>query len=141
MAQKSLPILNKVGTSMIWFTTFYYKHYKWLSSQTLYLLFFFNKLFVYLDYFFAKPLFTEKFHLIYKVNLKKKRKVKQSLIKFFKPVTAYLIRTGNTYTIINLFYKNTLETFQGHTLELYTRQKETPISASLKQPKLFYKVS
>lgn len=112
MAQKSLPILNKVNTSMIWYTTYYYKHYKWLSSQNLYLLFFFNKLFVYLDFLFFNLMWVD----FYSINLyhctRKARLPKFTKQRFFKPVTSYLV-TINTKTIFfNIYYKTSLEKFQ-----------------------------
>lgn len=112
MAQKSLPILNKIGTSMVWYTTYYYKHYKWLSSQNLYLLYFFNKLFVYLDFFFLnlmwlKPYTTKLYYCSFRSSSTKFTK-----IRFFKPVTSYLINIKERYTIFNLYYKTTLEAFQ-----------------------------
>ncbi len=112
MAQKSLPILNKVGVSMLWYTTFFYKYYKWLAPQSLYLLYFFNKLYVYLDFIFSKfqwiPFYSETLYrrskeLVY-VNLTKHR--------FHKPLTSYLINTGTNFSLINLYYSTTLETFQ-----------------------------
>lgn len=112
MAQKSLPILNKVNTSMIWYTTYYYKHYKWLSSQNLYLLFFFNKLFIYLDFLFFNLMWVD----FYSINLyhftKKAHLPKFTKQRFFKPVTSYLV-TINTKTIFfNIYYKTSLEKFQ-----------------------------
>lgn len=112
MAQKSLPILNKVNTSMVWYTTFYFNHYKWLSSQNLYLLYFFNKLFVYLDFLFLELVWVKP----YKTNLyhtKTKTKPQQiSKIRFFKPLTSYLVNVKEVYVIFNLYYKTTLEAFQ-----------------------------
>ncbi len=32
--------------------------------------------------------------------------------KFFKPLTSYLINTGQSLSIVNIFYKTTLENFQ-----------------------------
>lgn len=112
MAQKSLPELNKVGTSMVWYTTFFYKYYKWLSSQNLYLLYFFNKLFVYIDFIFSKLYWLEFYGVnLYIVN---KPKVKSFLRKhrFYRPLTSYLVNVGVQFSMINIYYKTTLETFQ-----------------------------
>lgn len=112
MAQKSLPALNKVNTSMVWYTTYYSKHYKWLSSQNLYLLYFFNKLFVYLDFFFFNLLWVTFYdtHLyFFKRKSHKSKAIKQ---RFFKPVTAYLIALENKSIFINIYYKTSLERFQ-----------------------------
>lgn len=112
MAQKSLPILNKVNTSMIWYSTYYYRYYKWMSSQNLYLLYFFNKLFIYLDFFFFKLMWVKP----YLTNLYSEPTVpvfsKFVKIKFFKPVTAYLVNFNTKNLIINMYYKSSLARFQ-----------------------------
>lgn len=112
MAQKSLPILNKVNTSMIWYTTYYFKYYKWLSSQNLYLLYFFNKLFVYLDFLFFNLMWLN----FYTVDLYSSthkiphiRRIKQ---RFFKPITSYLVTLNTKSIYFNLFYRTSLEKFQ-----------------------------
>jgi hypothetical protein len=112
MAQKSLPILNKVGTSMVWYTTFFYKYHKWLSAQYLYMLYFFNKLFVYIDFLFSKLQWV-KFYLT-ELYLVKKFKVRSYLRRhrFYKPLTSYLINIGLNFSLINIYYKTSLETFQ-----------------------------
>ena len=112
MAQKSLPNLNKVNTSMIWYSTFYTKHYQWLSSQSLYFLYFFNKLTVYLDMFFINLFWIhfEKTSLFYgfkKITIFSKRET-----RFFKPVTSYLVNTSKTNLIFNIFYKTNLQRFK-----------------------------
>jgi hypothetical protein len=112
LAQKSLPVLNKVGTSMIWYTTFFYKYYRWLSSQSIYLLYFINKILVYTNFIFSKLLWIS----FYSNNLYIKKIPKQiprfKKKKFFKPLTSYLINTGQSLSIVNIFYKTTLENFQ-----------------------------
>lgn len=112
MAQKSLPILNKVNTSMIWYSTYYYRHYKWMSSQNLYLLYFFNKLFIYLDFFFLKLLWIKPY--LTNLYLEPVSPVfsKFTKTKFFKPVTAYLINFNTKNLIINVYYKSSLARFQ-----------------------------
>lgn len=112
MAQKSLPILNKVNTSMIWYSTYYYKYYKWLSSQNLFLLYFFNKLFVYLDFFFLSCLWVSNYSSTLYYTAKPLNKIYKTKVRFFKPVTAYLINMEENYVIFNIFYKTTLEAFQ-----------------------------
>lgn len=112
MAQKSLPILNKVGTSMVWYTTFYFKHYKWLSSQNLYLLYFFNKLFVYLDFLFVDLLWLKHYKTYLYYTPRTSVFVSYKQIRFFKPVTSYLVNANDTYLIFNIYYKTTLEAFQ-----------------------------
>lgn len=112
MAQKSLPILNKVGTSMVWYTTFFFKYYKWLSSQNTYLLYFFNKLYVYIDFIFSKLLWLT----FYTTNLYyyKKSKVRNYLRRhrFYKPLTTYLINIGVKFLLVSIHYRTSLETFQ-----------------------------
>ncbi len=113
MAQKSLPILNKVNTSMVWYSTYYFRYYRWLSSQNLYLLYFFNKLFVYLDFFFINLLWTKPYNtFLYKSAVKSSAAFYQKF-RFFKPITSYLITLNTKSIFISLYYKTSLETFQG----------------------------
>lgn len=112
MAQKSLPVLNKVNTSMIWYSTYYSKYYKWLSSQTIFFLYFFNKLTVFTDLFFFKLMwvFFEKTSLSYGTKIIKFRELNEK--RYFKPVTSYLISLKSKNIIINVFYKTSLQRFQ-----------------------------
>lgn len=112
MAQKSLPILNKVNTSMIWYSTYYFKYYKWLSSQNLYLLYFLNKIFVYLDFFFSNLLWIKPYTKHLYASTKKPSFRRKIRARFFKPVTAYLVTLDSVTIIFNLYYKTTLEKFQ-----------------------------
>lgn len=112
MAQKSLPVLNKVNTSMVWYTTYYYKHYKWLSSQNLYLLYFFNKLFVYLDFLFFNLFWVDFYSTQLYSNRLRARRSKFTKQRFFRPITSYLIALNNSSAFINIYYKTSLEKFQ-----------------------------
>jgi hypothetical protein len=112
VAQKSLPILNKVNTSMVWYTTFYMKHYKWLSSQNLYLMYFFNKLFVYLDFLFYELLWVIPYRECLYYSKSTKTFTKLSKVRFFKPLTCYMVSLGSMLIIFNLYYKTSLEAFQ-----------------------------
>lgn len=112
MAQKSLPILNKVNTSMVWYSTYYCKYYKWLSSQNLYLSYFFNKLFVYLDFFFTNFLWIKPQTTYMYYTPWKKSKMRYSKFKYFKPVTSYLVTLGTRTIFFNIYYKTSLENFQ-----------------------------
>ena len=112
MACKSLPIINKVNTSMLWYTTYYEKHYKWLSSQTLYFMYFLNKILVYLRFFFKIFLWLpfEKTYILDnrklgKPNIKNKG-------RYFKPVTAYLVNIKNVLVVYTVYYLTTLAKFQ-----------------------------
>lgn len=132
MAQKSLPTLSKINTSMVWYTTYYYKHYKWLSSQNLYLLYFFNKLFVYLDFICLNLLWVS----FYNSQLYSYRKTAKLPIfskqRFFKPVTSYLVSLNSKSIFFNVYYKTTLEKFQSlnnveetFTYNFFTRLSDT----------------
>lgn len=123
MAQKSLPILNKVNTSMIWYSTYFFKYYKWASSQYLYLLYFFNKLFVYLDFFFLILLWAKPYSTYWSYHQVTVPHHYYSRIRFFKPVTSYLINVRESYYIFNIYYKTSLEAFQS-----LTSTKDTNIS-------------
>ncbi len=124
MAQKSLPNLNKINTSMIWYSTFYSKYYKWLSSQSLYFLFFFNKLTIYLDLFFFNLFWVsfEKTHFHY--GFKKYSFFKKHETRFFKPVTSYLVNAQQANLVLNVYYKTSLQRFQSIGFTLKVNPKE-----------------
>lgn len=142
LAQKSLPTLNKVGTSMVWYTTFYQKNYKWLSTQNLYLLYFLNKLLVYVDFIFSE-LFWLKF---YSTNLYYTKRVSVKPIfkktKFYKPVTSYLVSLGLGFSLINIYYKSSLEIFQelNEAKAPKTRKTNEEILVELKLSNLFFRI-
>jgi hypothetical protein len=117
MAQKSLPILNKVNVSMIWYSTFYYKHYRWLSSQYLYLLYFFNKLFVFLDLFFATLVWTKPYTTYLAENRGTPANVQYQKFRFLKPVTSYLFELNTKVFFLNVYYSTSLENFQAMSKE------------------------
>ena len=97
---------------MLWYTTFFYKYYKWLSSQYIYLVYFFNKLFIFIDIIFSKLQWLS----FYSTNLYlvQKNKVKSLITRhrYHKPLTSYLINIGSNFSLINIYYSTTLETFQ-----------------------------
>lgn len=97
---------------MIWYVTYYYKHYKWLSSQYIYLLYFLNKLFVYLDFFYSKLFWEVSPRRYFYGSPKKSIIVKRRKTRFFYPVTSYLVNLAKTSIFFNLYYKTTLENFQ-----------------------------
>ena len=128
MAQKSLPNLNKINTSMIWYSTFYNKYYKWLSSQYLYFLYFFNKLTVYLDLFFFNLFWVEYEKTTLSYGYKKYTLWAKNELRFYKPVTAYLINLKNLNLILNIYYKTNLQKFKSILYEndydtTYTKSK------------------
>jgi len=140
VAQKSLPILNKVNTSMIWYSTYYCKHYKWMSSQNLYLLYFFNKLFVYLDFFFFHLLWVRPYtsHLYYTpINPSFALYEK---FRFFKPITSYLVTLNTRSIFFNLYYKTSLETFQAlnRKADHYSEDFFEEMFETTKLSKIFY---
>lgn len=119
MAQKSLPNVNKVGTSMIWYSTFYTNYYKWFSAQSLYFLYFFNKLTVYLDVFYLKLFWVSfestSWHYGYKIS----SVFSKNELRFYKPVTSYLVGTKKANLLLNLYYKTNLERFQSMSSEKF----------------------
>jgi hypothetical protein len=137
LAQKSLPNLNKINISMIWYSTFYNKHQKWLSSQYLYFLYFFNKLTVYLDLYFFNLFWVEfeKTTLCY--GFKKYTLFVKNETRFFKPVTAYLINLRTNNLIINIYYKTSLERFKSSLLN-YNKDNFNSIKFAKSAVRLFY---
>ena len=132
MSQKSLPALNKINVSMIWYTTYYYKYYKWLSSQYLYLLYFLNKLFVYLDFLFYRITWVHFVNKIYYICDKPKPLTEFGKKRFFYPVTSYFVSLPKINIFFNLFYKTSLDKFQSlnkkNTTELLPYWQERDIS-------------
>jgi hypothetical protein len=131
LSQKSLPALNKVNVSMIWYITYYYKHYKWLSAQYIYLLYFLNKLFVYLDFLFYKITWVNFVHNDFYMCLKPKLYIDCGKKRFFYPVTAYFVSLPRVSIFFNLFYKTSLDKFQSlnkkNSLELSPYWKENDL--------------
>lgn len=127
---------------MVWYTTMYYKHYKWLSSQNIYLLFFFNKLFIYIDFIFSKLLWLS----FYSVDLytSEHPSVKSffSKTRFYKPVTSYLVNTGANFSLINIYYRSTLETFQqfNEVTSLWKKKTNEEKLVEFKLSNLFFKL-
>jgi len=119
LSQKSLPVLNKVNTSMIWYSSYYYKHYKWLSAQYIYLLYFLNKLFIYLDFMYSKILWFSVSSIYFYSNEKNRIKIKFKKTRFFYPTTAYLVNLKSGLIIFNFYYKTTLSQFKGLDREPY----------------------
>lgn len=119
MSQKSLPVLNKVNTSMIWYSSYYYKHYKWLSAQYIYLLYFLNKLFIYLDFMYSKIFWFSVSSIYFYSNEQNKIKIKFRKTRFFYPTTAYLVNLKSGLVIFNFYYKTTLSQFKSLDKEPY----------------------
>lgn len=140
MAQKSLPILNKVNTSMIWYSTYYCKHYKWMSSQNLYLLYFFNKLFVYLDFFFFHLLWIKPYTTYFYQTPVKPSFATYEKFRFFKPITSYLVTLNTKSIFFNLYYKTSLETFQAlnRKVEYYSEDFFDNMAENARLGKIFY---
>jgi hypothetical protein len=112
LAQKSLPTINKIGASMLWYSTYYYKYYKWLSSQYMYMALFLNKLFVFLDLFCMGLFWVNYSNKYFCWNEKFPKTITVSKIRFFFPVTSYLVQTKDSVIFFGLYYKSTLERFQ-----------------------------
>lgn len=113
MAQKKLPIINKINSSMVWFTTFFSKYYKWLSSNQLYLIYIFNYYLLLLNFILKNTLWIKfETKYLYKVNKIKNKKRKYIKTKFFKYITSYIIEETSILIICNLYYKGSLDRFK-----------------------------
>lgn len=112
MSHKSLPSLNKLNTSMIWYTTFYYKNYCWLSSQYLYFLYFFNKLLNYLDFFFTNLFWVTFQSSDLAMKTRSYKILPLHYTRFSKPITSYMVNVHKHLVVYNLFYHTTLENLQ-----------------------------
>ena len=131
MAQKSLPIINKVNSSMTWFTTFFSKYYKWLSSTQLYLLYIFNYYILMLNYINKNSLWINFESLYLYKSFKNNEKKKLIQLKFFKYITSYIIEEKNLLIICNLYYKGSLNRFKSTISDKWLKTKKT-ISPKLK---------
>lgn len=114
MAQKSLPVLNKINVSMTWYVTIYSKYYKWLSLNLLFCTFMFIKILTTFDLFNLK--------LIWQDDTLTKYSHERLFNKFFYPVTLYIIDMGSFLLMYNFFYRTSLERFQFITE--YTKNKD-----------------
>lgn len=97
---------------MIWYSSFYNKKYKWLSSQYIYILYFFNKLIVYLDLFFFNLFWVEFETTSLSYGYKKYTIINLNETRFFKPITAYLVNINSFNIVLNLYYKTNLQKFK-----------------------------
>lgn len=124
---------------MIWYSSYYYKHYKWLSSQYIYLLYFLNKLFVYLDFIYSKIFWFSASSIYFYSNEQKRINIKFKKTRFFYPATSYLVNLKNNLILFNFYYKTTLSQFKSLDKEPYEylpyNKKETD---QLKVKWMFY---
>lgn len=121
MAQKSLPVLNKINVSMTWYVTVYNKYYKWLSLNLLFCTFMFIKILTTFDLLNLK--------LIWQDGVLTKYSHERMFNKFFYPVTLYIVDMGSFSLIYNFFYKTSLERFQFITE--YTKNKNKSYGKNL----------
>lgn len=123
MAQKSLPVLNKINVSMVWYITLYNKYYKWLSLNLLFCTFMFIKILTFFDIFNLK--------ILWKDPSKYKYSRIRSFDKFFYPVTLYIIDIGGFIVVYNFFYRANLERFQSITEYVKNRNRVIETSTNL----------
>jgi hypothetical protein len=69
-------------------------------------------LFVYLDFFFLNLLWLSPYSNNLYTTKREPVFTHFTKVRFFKPVTSYLINLGSTYSIFNIYYKTSLEAFQ-----------------------------
>ena len=91
----------------------------------MYLLYFFNKLFIFLDLFFVNCLWVKPYTTYLYASYRKPSKLRLKKIKFFKPVTSYLVNLGTRCIVFNLYYKTTLEQL----ISLTAKNEEQPMFA------------
>jgi hypothetical protein len=107
LAQKSLSILHRVDTSMIWTSFFHEKRYKWLSFNLWFFYIFFYKNFF---FFNLKKLNINYFKdYNYFLNFKKINKtIKKNSVRFSYHINLYCIETLNYLILLNLYFKTNL---------------------------------
>ena len=109
-----------------------------MSSQSIYLLYFLNKLIVYTEFIFSDLLWVYFYCTqLYKENLPKKKPFFKKN-KFFKPVTSYVVNSGYSLLVVNLFYKTSLENFQELSKRTEKIKKNNPIKIKIKEYFLSY---
>ena len=74
---------------------------------------------------------------LYKENLPKKKPFFKKN-KFFKPVTSYVVNSGYSLLVVNLFYKTSLENFQELSKRTEKIKKNNPIKINNKLKNIFY---
>jgi hypothetical protein len=110
MAQKSLSILHRVDTSMIWTSFFHEKKFKWLSFN---IWFFF--LYFYKNYFFFNikknyHYFTNSTNFL---NFKKiPKNINNSKLRFSYYINLYCIEWLNYLILLNLYFKTNLRFYK-----------------------------
>lgn len=129
MAQKSLPILNKVNVSMVWYSTIYSKYYKWISANVLYLSFTYLKILIKFNLF--------NLDLLWSNTINKELKATPITNKFFSPFTLYIVDYSNFIIIYNLYYKVDLTRFQ-YVSDLVLIKSQKSINKQIKKKNLVW---
>lgn len=111
-----------------------------MSSQNLYLLYFFNKLFVYLDFFFFHLLWIKPYTTYLYQSPVKPSFATYEKFRFFKPITSYLVTLNTKSIFFNLYYKTSLETFQAlnRKVEYHSEDFFDNMAETARLGKLFY---
>lgn len=138
MAQKNLPAINKINCSMTWYSNYYYKYYKWLSSQNLYLLIFFNKILIKSTLNNTRLLWNEKesSSLYFKlIKIKNKRVIKHD--KFKQYMTSYFLDLNSLSILYNVYYYTSLERFK-KSIEFKQNKNKLNLAINSKNNMVFF---
>ncbi len=113
MGQKSLPLLHKIDTSMIWENSLYNEKYKWLSYNLWFIFIYYykqNLFYLYKENIQLSNL-TVKNNLTPKFNCKYKR-TKSTNIRFSYHIELYCLEYYNYLLLINIFFLTHLNFFK-----------------------------
>lgn len=104
MAQKSLPLLNKINVSLVWYITYFNKYFKWLSLQTFYFMIFFNKYCESLNFTLNRSMWQPfESNTLYSIGrLSQQRLVRSINTKSFN--STYILYLGPRLLVVNLYY-------------------------------------
>lgn len=115
MAQKSLSLLHKIDSSMIWTSYIYEKKYKWLSYNLwfFYLFFFKNIFFIKLsnNNEFQRNYFKE-FNTFIRKNKSNYIKIDESAPRFSYYIDLYCIEFFNIIILLNLYFQTKIEFYK-----------------------------
>ena len=110
MAQKSISVLHRIDSSMVWDSFIFNKNYKWLSYNLWFIYFQFYKIIFFIDQ--DKFLIYNSLH--FKNNILKKKKfnnysiMSKNLKRFCYYIDLYCIEFYNYIILLNLYFSTNL---------------------------------
>jgi len=110
MAQKSLSLLHRIDTSMVWTSFIHEKKYKWLSFNLWFFYLYFYKVFFFfnIDKLKSKNIYFRDFNTFIKNHNIKYLHIKNTYVRFSYHIDLYCIEFFNYIILLNLYFETSL---------------------------------